>query len=376
MVAALGGAASGAAPITGGTPADDESVVALAQGDTLVCSGTIVAPRAVLTAAHCVAGSSLPDVVEGDAVATGSHHLSIAAFVHPGYDAATFDHDIAVVLVDADLAGAALPVSSALPAGVVAGATMRVVGYGWTVANDPLPAQRRGGTSRIDAVDSLRIHSSAAPSQACEGDSGGPALVDGTVVGVASTGDVSCTQLARHTRVDAHAAFVAAVLARTAAGAAKPGDRCWYDANCEAGPCVQALDEPRWSYCSPPCDDGACPAGLACIVDGNEEERCRHPWPSPGADRHACASGDDCASGLCVAPAGNSQAVCASRCFSDLPGFACPLNTVCRAAADGREACFAIESGTGGCRVAPGGDGALLALGLIGWFALVRRRMA
>lgn len=376
LVAALGGSASGAAPITGSTPADEDMVVALAHGSTLICSGAIIGPHAVLTAAHCLVDSSLPDVVEGAAVATGTHHRVVAAFVHPDYDADTFDHDIAVVIVDSELAGAPQPFATTLPPGVVVGGTMRVLGYGWTVANDPLPAERRGGTSRIDAVDSLRIRSSAAPSQACEGDSGGPALVDGSVVGVASSGDVNCTQFARHTRVDAHAAFVADVLARTAAGGAKPGDRCWYDANCETGSCVQALDEPRWSFCSPPCDDGACPAGLACIVDGNQEERCRHPWPSPGADRHACNSDEDCASDLCVAPAGESQAVCATRCFSDLPGFDCPVNTVCRDAADGTEACFAIESDAGGCRVAPGDGGALLAFGVIGLTALVVRRRA
>src|SRR4051812_42571083 len=96
LVAALGGSAFGAGPITGSTPASDDAVVAIAHGSTLICSGTIIAPHAVLTAAHCLSDSSLPDVVEGDALATGAHHRVIVAFVHPEYDGETFDHDIAV----------------------------------------------------------------------------------------------------------------------------------------------------------------------------------------------------------------------------------------------------------------------------------------
>lgn len=359
-------------PITNGSPSNDDAIVALAYGSSLVCSGTIIAPRAVLTAAHCVSGTSFPDVVEGGDPATGTHHRIVATFVHPGFDGESLDHDIAVVIVNEPLVAAPIPFATSLPAAAMAGATMRVVGYGWTIANDTTPPLRRTGLSQIDAIDALRVVSRAAPSQACEGDSGGPALFDDVVIGVASSGDVGCVQYAKHTRVDTHAAFIADVVARTTAGAANPGDRCWYEANCAIGPCVPAIDEPRWSFCSPPCEDGACPAGLACTVDGGEA-RCRHPWPSPGADRHACTSHGDCADDLCLAPAGDSQTVCALRCFSDLPGFACPVNTECREASDGTEACFAIDT-DGGCTSAPGRDhGAVVVIGLLG-LAVLRRR--
>ena len=404
LVAALGGFAVSAAPITGGSASDDGSVVAIAQSSTVICSGAIIAPHAVLTAAHCLSDARLPDVVEGPVPATGVHHRVVGAFVHPDYNPDTFDHDLAVVVVEDVLAGAPLPYASTLPAAAVPGAIVRVVGYGRTVANDPEPPVQHAGTSRIDAVDALRIQSSAAaphaggggagrrrrdaaharrsqpraaPSPGAEGDSGGPALIDDggilRIIGVASTGDVACTQFARHTRVDVHAAFVADVVAKTTAGGAAPGDRCWYDANCATGGCVAAIDEPRRSFCSPACIDGACPSGLACSVE-NGEALCRHPWPSPGADRHACGSNADCASELCLAAAGEEQTVCTDRCFSDLPGFACPINTECRAAADGTEGCFAIDAG-GGCDVAPGRDrGALAVVGLAGFVLLLRRR--
>lgn len=373
LVAALGGSASAAAPITNGSPSSDTAVVAIAYGSTVVCTGTIIAPHAVLTAAHCLPDSTLPDVVEGSDPATGMHHRIVAAFPHPDFDSESLDHDIAVVIVGEPLHAVPLAFAATLPATAQVGATIRVVGYGWTIANDTTPPLRRSGTSQIDAIDALRVVSHAAPSQACEGDSGGPALLDDQVIGVASSGDTACTQYARHTRVDVHATFIAGVLEKTAEDAARPGDRCWYDANCATGACMPAVDEPRLSFCTPRCNAGACPAGLACTVDGGEA-RCRHPWPSPGADRHVCRANNDCAAGLCIAPAESSDTVCARRCFSDLPGFTCPVNTECREAADGTEACFAIDT-DGGCAIAPGRDrGVLVLIGLVGVAVLLRRR--
>jgi hypothetical protein len=338
-------------PITDGSPSTDVAVVALAFDDTLVCSGTVIAPQAVLTAAHCVMGEMLPEVAIGDTLAGAVRHASLAALVDPDFDPTSLDHDLAIVIVEPTLGVAPLPYATTLDA--PPGSTIRVVGYGWTVANDPSPAERRTGTSVVDSIDDLRLVSHAAPSQACEGDSGGPALVGNELVGVASSGDPSCTQFARHTRVDVKADFIADVLARSAVGAAGPGERCWYDANCAAGACLPALDEPRWSFCAPACDDG-CPDGLACIDD-----RCRHAAPSPGAEGAPCASDTDCAGGMCRAPDDGTARVCTQRCFHDLPELACPGDDTCRAADDGGDACFAAADG-GGCSTSGGQPGLLL----------------
>ena len=362
---ALGcGAAAAAPPVTGGTASDDGAVVALAYGDVLVCSGTLIAPHAVLTAAHCLTGSHLPELAVGDTLAGAARHPIIAAFVHPDFDAQTLDHDIAVAIV-APLAGApVLPFATVLGE-LAAGATLRVVGFGWTVANDTSPPARRTGESRLDAIEPLRLVSHAAMSQTCEGDSGGPALIPvgagERVIGVASSGDATCTEVARYTRVDVHADFVADVAARTAPGAASAGDRCWYAENCAVGGCLPAVDEPRWSFCAPACD-GGCPAGLACITVGGDA-RCRHPAPSPGADGAPCANDADCAGALCLAAAMGGEQTCTSRCFSDLPGFACEGGTTCGEAADGSEACFAPED-RGGCNSMRGTRG-LFALAIL-----------
>lgn len=348
------------APITGGTPSGNEAVVELAYGDVLACSATVIAPQAVLTAAHCLAGSTLPEIVDGD----GVHHPAIAGFVHPGFDAATLDHDLALVVVDPPLAIVPLPYATA-PTAVV-GDTIEVIGFGWTVAGDGSPPARRTGSSQLSAIEPLQLRSTAAPSQTCEGDSGGPALFGAQVIGVASSGDPMCVQFAQHTRVDVHADFIAATLARTAAGGAQPGDRCWYAANCAAGACTPALDDPRLSFCAPPCA-GGCASGLACIAG-----LCRHPAPSPGAAGSPCTTAGDCADALCVAPieaADGSATVCTVHCFTDLPGFTCPSGAACSAAADGNDACFAAppDGPEGGCDAARGrGDAGGLLLVLLG----------
>jgi hypothetical protein len=363
-------------PITGGSPSGDVAVVALAQSDALICTGTVIAPHAVLTAAHCVQDVRLPDIAIGDTLATAVRHAAVAAFVHPDFNAETLDHDIAVLVVDPPLDVPPIAIATTLE--LAAGSAIRIVGYGYTVAGDTTPPARRTGTSIVDSVDALKVVSHAAPEQTCEGDSGGPALFDGGggewIVGVASSGDSACTMFARHTRVDIHAEFVLDTVARSAAGAGGPGDRCWYDANCEAGRCLPAPDEPRWSFCAPSCATSKCPADLQCkTIDG--EPRCVHRAPSPGAEGARCTSDADCAGALCLAVDGSSQHVCTTRCFSDLPGFPCPGDETCRVAADGREACFAPAEDDG-CTTTRGSGWVLALVSLVFAARVLRRRHA
>jgi hypothetical protein len=186
--------------------------------------------------------------------------------------------------------------------------------------------------------------------------------------------------MARDMRIDAYlAAFIQQWLARTAAGAIKAGNRCWYSGNCAAGAgdCVPALDDATISFCAPACSPD-CPGALVCLADGNGARLCRHPTPSPFAQGAFCTDDSQCDSGHCLAPAGKNDRVCTQICFPDLPGF-CGDGYSCGAASGGapQSACFATPKS--GC--AMGGaipsSGArvpwLLGLGLA-LLALRRRR--
>ena len=181
------------------------STAALVSGGRVYCSGVLVAPRFVLTAAHCTDP-------EPRTITLGTARVNVTrVVVHPQYDPPTLGHDLA--LVELVSAPAVAPSPLARTSAVMAGHDLRVEGYGLAHATDPSPGVLRRGTARVSAVTATHFELAPNPGLPCVGDSGGPVFDNETVVGITSYGDEACADKALVTRVDMERAFIDDVLA-------------------------------------------------------------------------------------------------------------------------------------------------------------------
>lgn len=287
-----------AGPIINGFAPDaprHEATVALLQRSgssiypDIFCSGTLISPDVVVTAAHCLevrkgkrvsaAPPSSVAVYVGDATYSDPDGLAYAAVetvLHPSYNPSSLANDIALIRISPPVAHVA-PVP-ALPASLgfssaTLGETLNFAGFGddeWGQSNVKLQANGSlgglgcavaGCYGQSDAATQLSY--TQYESGPCFGDSGGPAFVQrgGTwyLGGVTSWGDSYCAQFGVSTRVDAYEGWIAAFAAPT------PEPVCVADGVCVAE-CATGAD--------PDCDDGGgddgacgdgvCGAGESC----------------------------------------------------------------------------------------------------------------
>lgn len=272
--------AAGLASIVGGTPAPDEvAVVGLARHPVsctpavaIDCTGTLIAPRIVVTAAHCL-GFDPPNVYDvffGPSVEQGGTTIAVVGgHVHPDYDEATFAHDIAVLILasDAPVAPAAVRIE-ALPD--LTGSDVTLVGFGVTDTAAPMTGVRTAGTARVTAVGADTIDLEPGPAIACAGDSGGPVFNNGELIAVTSHGDAACKQTGHAWRIDRERDFITSVIA-------------------ELGQ-ARAPFDPNASLCATSCAaDRDCPANTVC-----SESRCVYRGLPPGTFATACAGNEPC----------------------------------------------------------------------------------
>lgn len=332
-----------------------------------LCTGTLVAPDIVLTAAHCIhpatLGLSSPAQVTArtevvldtiDATRSGGRVIAardtvvITAFAEPG------DPDVGLIFLAQAVTDRAPTPLNLTPAGAQTGVAVTMVGYGETASGSvgrllytaPKSSVSCAGFGVNNALF-LCFDQRSGPG-ICSGDSGGPALaeVDGVVkvVGVTSFGDRDCTVLGAHMRTDA-------IVTRDFLQAHAPELLCRADGACDAicGTAGLAPDPD----CAPSCaSDAECGEGYC----GNGDTCLPAPY-APGGIGSACASNDECATGQCATD--GEQALCAESCLR--AGSSCPDGFDCKTGL-----CWPRT----GCDAGGGGLGGAAALALL---ALVRR---
>lgn len=327
--------------IIGGTedPLDDAVVAVFVGG---LCTGTLVAPRIVLTAAHCVGDAIEAGFTDFGQVNFGDGRGAWIASIdiidmtmHRFYKPPAFlTNDIALVRLASPAPSSIdpLPISTTNLTEDDVGLQLRVVGFGNTDGSNGGSGAGEKNQLVVPLLEVSGGHIGLGDriSNTCQGDSGGPtfAKFDGVehVIGVTSFGSNECRATSQMTRTDIMwDIFLSEVM------------------NAWSGPCQHdgvCVEDESCAYVDPDCDVSG------CGMDGVCGEGCAAPdrdCPLAGLASDSCTEATDCESRLCTgAPEDSRVTYCSITCdptqTDSLSGCFAPL-TVCEEQPDGTGIC-------------------------------------
>ena len=139
--------------VGGGAPSADgvgRSVVTIVGSRGNFCTGALIAPKLVLTAAHCVQPGASYKIVEYGADRQPQLQDVSTVAIHPGFNmqamaAHRATADVALLRLDAPLRGKVASVVGAPQIPILVGSRFTVAGIGVTVRGDG----KSGGTIRV-----------------------------------------------------------------------------------------------------------------------------------------------------------------------------------------------------------------------------------
>ncbi len=323
---ATGGQSQG--EIIGGTIATgDPAVVSLSVSYggrySSFCTGTLVGPKTVLTAAHCISaqGQNAPYFVTfGTTAASPTQAVRVAQqFKNPMYNGQSNDFGL-LRLERAVVNVTPIPMNDVALTPSLVGQPVRHVGFGVTNGT----TQTGGGTKReittpLRRVMRTGIEAGETGRQTCQGDSGGPGLMTlpGTngerIVGVVSYGDQGCQAYGVDGRVD----FGIAWLRTTMAAWEEP--TCELDGACKAGcaivdqDCACAADGQCTAACLDVSMDTDCP--VDCASNGVcATGSCPRPDADCVPEGAACEAAIQCQGRACINDSQNPVTYCSRSC--------------------------------------------------------------
>ena len=183
------------------------------------CTGSVIAPSVILTAAHCTMDENGVSVIDGVAIPGVIDALDDASergwdmdylLPHPDYNPMTLVNDVALVVLAAPTSAPAMPLIAPWQDGlVVGGAPATIAGWGRTVnGGSPSRFLQEAAVPLISDADCARDESFFNPAvmlcagdlpagiDTCQGDSGGPLAMTiagtRTLVGDTSFGPQEC----------------------------------------------------------------------------------------------------------------------------------------------------------------------------------------